>query len=125
MSFTGNLTTLWSLLVEAKYLYRVTKPLVRLSVTPMSRNDGRIESESDSEARALVEIPVVSHILTPGSSLHPTFLLVVDGVFIFLLLVLVSLLFITGGNLHFFALICITLALWASVKWSVRVLVIS
>jgi uncharacterized membrane protein len=85
----------------------------------MSHNDDLVESDPDSETRALVDIPVVSHLLTPGSSLHPTFLLVVDGVFVFLLLVLVALFVITGGNFHFFFLICISLALWASVKWSV------
>ncbi|KII95382.1 hypothetical protein PLICRDRAFT_34231 [Plicaturopsis crispa FD-325 SS-3] len=61
----------------------------------------------------------IADILTPGSSLNPTFLLIVDGVFAFLLLVLLSLLALTWGNLHFFALIAIELALWASVKWFV------
>ncbi|KAF8592373.1 hypothetical protein K439DRAFT_1610191 [Ramaria rubella] len=78
-------------------------------------------ANSEALAQSLNDIPtVVSHILTPGSSLHPTFLLVVDGVFVFLLLVLFSLLIVTGGNLHFVALICITSALWASVKWFVH-----
>ena len=63
------------------------------------------------------EIPIVSHILTPGSSLDPTFLLIVDGAFALLLLILIALLVGTGGNLHFLALSCITIALWASVKW--------
>ncbi|KAF8528981.1 hypothetical protein BU17DRAFT_60714 [Hysterangium stoloniferum] len=66
------------------------------------------------------DIPVVSHILTPGSSLHPTFLLIVDGVFLCLLLVLALLLFITGGNVHFIVLLGITSCLWASVKWFVH-----
>lgn len=112
---------LWSFLVNFRNSHRTKVTSDRApSVTLMSRNN---HVESDSQTRTLVDIPVVSHILTPGSSLHPTFLLVVDGVFVFLLLVLMSLLFITGGNLHFFVLICISLALWASVKWSVRALV--
>jgi len=61
-----------------------------------------------------------SNILTPGSSLHPTFLLLVDGAFAMLLLVLISLAVITRGNVHFFALMMIEVALWASVKWFVN-----
>jgi hypothetical protein len=58
-----------------------------------------------------------SGILTPGSSLNPTFLLIVDFSFVLLVAVLFSLLIATGGNLHFAALLLISLALWASVKW--------
>lgn len=58
----------------------------------------------------------VSAILKPGSSLHPTFLKIVDGAFAFLLLVLLSLLFVTRSY-HFFFLSLIELGLWASVKW--------
>ncbi|CCL99177.1 uncharacterized protein FIBRA_01192 [Fibroporia radiculosa] len=61
-----------------------------------------------------------SNVLTPGSSLHPTFLLVVDGAFGALLVVLLALAAVTRGNLHFFALILIELGLWASVKWFVH-----
>ncbi|KIY71838.1 hypothetical protein CYLTODRAFT_418555 [Cylindrobasidium torrendii FP15055 ss-10] len=61
-----------------------------------------------------------TQILNPGSSLHPTFLLALDLAFVFLLLVLVGLLFITGGNLHFVGLICVELALWGSIKWFVN-----
>lgn len=61
----------------------------------------------------------VSQILTPGSSLHPTFLLILDLSFAALLVVLVFLLFLTSGNVHFIGLIGIELALWASVKWCV------
>ncbi|KAK0205637.1 hypothetical protein IW262DRAFT_1253297, partial [Armillaria fumosa] len=61
----------------------------------------------------------VSQILTPGSSLHPTFLLILDVSFAVLLVVLVLLLFLTSGNVHFIGLIGIELALWASVKWCV------
>ena len=85
------------------------------TVTPMSPSQNHVKSDSEIQTR--VDVPVVSHILTPGSSLHPTFLLVVDGVFVFLLLVLVVLLYVTGGNPHFFVLMCISIALWASVKW--------
>lgn len=56
-------------------------------------------------------------ILEPGSSLHPTFLLIVDAAFTVLLLVFIVLAVLTGGNLHVFALMAIELGLWASVKW--------
>lgn len=56
-------------------------------------------------------------ILKPGSSLHPTFLLILDLAFTALLFVFAGLAFITNGNFHVFALIAIELALWASVKW--------
>jgi len=58
-----------------------------------------------------------STILKPGSSLNPTFLLIVDGAFTFLLVVFIALAFMTAGNIHIFALMGIELALWASVKW--------
>lgn len=63
------------------------------------------------------ELLILSHILRPGSSLDPTFLRIVDGVFILLIFILISLLVITAGNLHFVALIVISLGLWGSVKW--------
>jgi uncharacterized membrane protein len=56
-------------------------------------------------------------ILKPGSSLNPTFLLIVDSAFTFLLVVFIGLAFMTAGNMHIFALMGIELALWASVKW--------
>lgn len=58
-------------------------------------------------------------ILTPGSSLHPTFLLAVDGTLACLLLVFVGLAFVASSSarIHVFALIGIELALWASIKW--------
>jgi hypothetical protein len=65
------------------------------------------------------DTPFFSQILKPGSSLHPTFLLIVDCAFLLLLLVFIALIFITGGNLHVFALIAIELGLWGSVKWCV------
>lgn len=61
----------------------------------------------------------VSNILKPGSSLHPTFLLIVDGAFAFLFFVFIILAFLTAGNIHIFALMGIEIALWASVKWYV------
>jgi len=58
-----------------------------------------------------------SDVLEPGSSFHPTFLALLDGAFAFLFVVLVSLAYLTSGNLHLIFLILIELALWASVKW--------
>ncbi|KAF8192435.1 hypothetical protein BJ912DRAFT_261025 [Pholiota molesta] len=72
-------------------------------------------TEPESEAT-----PFFSQILKPGSSLHPTFLLIVDCAFLLLLLVFIALIFVTGGNLHVFALIAIELGLWGSVKWFVN-----
>ena len=62
----------------------------------------------------------VSTLLKPGSSLHPTFLLILDAAFLCLLLVLVTLVFLTAQNPHIFALILIEFCLWGSVKWSVQ-----
>ncbi len=79
-----------------------------------------------SESSAQVERPVdasetfFSQILNPGSSLHPTFLLILDGSFTLLLIVLISLLYMTSGNIHFIGLIGIELGLWGSVKWCVK-----
>jgi NADH:ubiquinone oxidoreductase subunit 6 (subunit J) len=75
-------------------------------LSPMDRR--RPEAEDDN---------FISNILKPGSSLHPTFLLIVDAAFLCLLLVLVTLVFLTAQNPHIFALIFIELCLWASVKW--------
>ncbi|KIM68702.1 hypothetical protein SCLCIDRAFT_1208901 [Scleroderma citrinum Foug A] len=61
-----------------------------------------------------------SLILKPGSSLHPTFLLVVDCAFTALFFVFVWLAFLTRGNIHFFVLMIIELLLWGSVKWFVQ-----
>lgn len=60
-----------------------------------------------------------SDILTPGSSLNPTFLAILDGAFVILFLVLTTLAYLTAGNPHMFALMGIELGLWASVKWCV------
>ncbi|KAF9224287.1 hypothetical protein BS17DRAFT_702729 [Gyrodon lividus] len=61
-----------------------------------------------------------SFILTPGSSLHPMFLLGVDCAFAALFLVFVWSAYLTKGNAHFFILMAIEIALWASVKWFVQ-----
>jgi ER protein Pkr1 len=58
------------------------------------------------------------NVLKPGSSFHPTFLLILDGVFAFLLVILLALAFMTSGNIHLIFLTVIELGLWASVKWS-------
>lgn len=65
----------------------------------------------------------LANILKPGSSLNPTFLFIVDGAFTFLLLVFITLAFLTSGNIHIFVLMGIELALWASVKWCVNTFV--
>lgn len=44
------------------------------------------------------DIPFLPHMLTPGSSLHPTFLLLVDLAFIFLFLVLLTMAWLTTGR---------------------------
>ncbi|KAI0771513.1 hypothetical protein BD413DRAFT_613017 [Trametes elegans] len=61
-----------------------------------------------------------SNVLTPGSSLNPTFLLILDGAFGVLLLVLLSLFILTHWNLHLLFLMIIEVCLWASVKWFVH-----
>ena len=63
--------------------------------------------------------PFFGSILEPGSSFNPTFLLVVDGAFASLFVVLVALGVLTRGNIHLVFLTFIELALWASVKWYV------
>ncbi|KAF7981584.1 hypothetical protein HWV62_7802 [Athelia sp. TMB] len=83
-------------------------------------------SSSDTTViTASPETPVQSsnfldNILTPGSSLDPRFLLIVDGAFTFLLVVFITLAFLTGGNIHVFGLMGIEFCLWASVKWFVN-----
>ncbi|CAE6365340.1 unnamed protein product [Rhizoctonia solani] len=63
-------------------------------------------------------IPAIfNEILKPGSSRHPVFLLIVDGALALLLSVLLSLLYLTSGNMHVVVLIVIELCLWGSIKW--------
>ena len=59
----------------------------------------------------------LANILTPGSSLHPTFLFILDAAFALLFITLVGLLLLTRGNVHIFVLIGVEGGLWASVKW--------
>ncbi|KAI0334844.1 hypothetical protein GY45DRAFT_1317906 [Cubamyces sp. BRFM 1775] len=61
-----------------------------------------------------------SNILTPGSSLNPTFLRILDGAFALLFAVLFSLFILTHGNIHLLFLMVIECCLWASVKWFVN-----
>lgn len=63
---------------------------------------------------------IFANILEPGSSLNPTFLAILDAIFLLLFLLFVALAFVTSGNFHIFALMTIELGLWASVKWCVR-----
>lgn len=68
-------------------------------------------------SQGLADTGFLGNILTPGSSLHPTFLLILDGAFALLLCVFLGLLVLTRGNVHIFALIGIEGCLWASIKW--------
>jgi len=77
----------------------------------MVEPERRVQEESQS---------FFADVLKPGSSFHPTFLAIVDVAFAFLLVVLLSLAFITSGNIHLIFLTLIELALWASVKWFVH-----
>jgi hypothetical protein len=79
------------------------------------RGPPRRSSESPSAADGNSDF--LSNILAPGSSLNPTFLLVVDVVLALLSLTLGSLAIVTGGNVHLIALLFIALALWVSIKW--------
>lgn len=63
----------------------------------------------------------LDNILTPGSSLNPTFLFIVDGALGLLLVVLLSLFILTRGNLHLLFLMVIECCLWASIKWCVEI----
>lgn len=81
-----------------------------LSDTTMSDDDSSMNQYGDS---------FFSTLLTPGSSLHPTFLLLLDGAFVLLLVVFLALLWLTSGSIHIFVLISVELGLWASVKWYV------
>ncbi|KAL1761469.1 ER protein Pkr1-domain-containing protein [Schizophyllum commune] len=71
-----------------------------------------IDAASDS-------VSFFANILTPGSSFHPTFLLIADAAFLGLFFVLLALLFVTQ-SLHFAVLILVEAGLWLSVKWFVN-----
>ncbi|PFH50542.1 hypothetical protein AMATHDRAFT_144849 [Amanita thiersii Skay4041] len=60
---------------------------------------------------------IFAQLLQPGSSLNPSFLAIVDASFSLLAVILLSLVYVTAGNPHVFALLGIEIALWASVKW--------
>jgi len=76
--------------------------------------DETAKREQDKDAS---DNDFLSNILAPGSSLNPTFLLVVDSVLALLALTLLLLVVATSGNFHVIALLFIELALWASIKW--------
>ena len=88
--------------------------------------DGHVGGENTSESQRLggrrsespsADSGFLSNILAPGSSLNPSFLLVVDVILALLSLTLGSLAIATHGNLHLIALLFIALALWVSIKW--------
>ncbi|KAI0676786.1 hypothetical protein C8Q78DRAFT_1073568 [Trametes maxima] len=83
-------------------------------------NDTKPTSPSAGPEEETASGGFFSTILTPGSSLSPTSLLVLDGAFGSLLLVLFSLFVITHGNLHLLFLMVIECCLWGSVKWFVH-----
>ena len=87
-----------------------------LASTAMATTTSETTSHTSSDSGS----GLIANILTPGSSLHPTFLLILDGAFALLLCVFLGLLFLTRGNIHICALILIEVCLWASVKWYVR-----
>lgn len=75
---------------------------------------------STPESTEEIEESFFSGLLRPGSSLNPTFLLILDGAFATLLVIFVALLFLLSGNIHILVLIVIELCLWVSVKWFVN-----
>jgi uncharacterized membrane protein len=72
---------------------------------------------STDQQQGINDAPLLSVILQPGSSLHPTFLLILDVVLGSLALLLLFLLYLTSGNLHIIGLLGIELSLWATLKW--------
>jgi hypothetical protein len=82
----------------------------------MSENEVPISTAESPDVASGLE-SFFNNILTPGSSLHTTFLAIVDGTFASLFVILALLAFLTSGNIHIFALMLIELSLWASVKW--------
>ena len=96
-------------------------PLFPLPWHPAMSSDTQIVSTEETTSKEMVDTSAgfVSQILTPGSSLHPTFLLILDGAFATLLCVFLALLFLTRGSVHIMVLIGIEGCLWASIKWCV------
>lgn len=76
-------------------------------------------AQSSMQPGGQTQTGFLTDILTPGSSLRPEFLLILDAAFTALLCVFVVLLFLTRGSIHIFVLIGIEGCLWASVKWCV------
>src|SRR6266852_4633965 len=87
--------------------------------TSQRLGDPRSESPSRSVVDNDNDSDFLSNILTPGSSLNPSFLLVVDVVLALLSLTLGSLAIATGGNVHLIALLFIALSLWLRSRWLV------
>ncbi|KAJ1309191.1 hypothetical protein OPQ81_004860 [Rhizoctonia solani] len=77
-----------------------------------------MSASHETETNADSAVPAIfAEILKPGSSRHPVFLMIVDGALALLLSVLLSLLYLTRGNVHVVALIVIEICLWGSIKW--------
>lgn len=75
---------------------------------------------TDIDQRAIEEAPLLSVLLTPGSSLHPTFILILDVALGSLAVLLLLLLYLSSGNRHFVGLLVVELSLWVTVKWFVN-----
>lgn len=80
--------------------------------------DGDQDTQNSAESPSALEA-FLSGLLEPGSSLNPTFLLIVDLVLALLLGTFLTLAIITRGNIHVLVLMAIELGLWASIKWFV------
>ncbi len=95
------------------YIWTVVNPLLDMD------GDGRTASEVTGipPTDDVLSIGSLSGILAPGSSLNPTFLLVLDGTLATLLLVLLGLFVVTNYNFHLLFLSIIEICLWASIKW--------
>lgn len=94
--------------LQVSYVINVTMSTESISSSANAKNE---------EIEAITSF--LSDVLRPGSSLSPVFLAVVDCVLGLLLLILISLLWLTNYNIHFFGLITAEIALWLSIKWSV------
>ncbi|KAI0068900.1 hypothetical protein BV25DRAFT_1910635 [Artomyces pyxidatus] len=89
-----------------------------------------VEEDPPQTASSPVKIPKFAHrlslyetlatVLAPGSAFNPVFLAIVDGVLALLAITFIALAYLSGGNLHILALLCIELCLWASIKWFVN-----
>jgi len=68
---------------------------------------------------------ILEGFFTPGATRNPAWILALDVAFAALFMVFLGLLWLTGGNIHFWVLIGIECCLWASVKWSVVIIFIA